>query len=238
MGAKSNFMAGPSVDMSFDREMSSSQMVLRFNAVTHGNDDQLLRDYQRIREAIAFLSDGTTRRPDLSGLAGHLGLSAAHCQKLFKRWCGLSPEEFVAALTLNRAREMLDQGANVFDAAYEAGLSGSGRLHDLFVKAHAMTPGDHKLKGAGLEMSYGVHATPFGLALAVATSRGLSGLAFVNEDSGQDVEDVLNDFRSRWPAATFSHDHTATEPFIRRIFALEDWSRERARTACVYRHGF
>ena len=97
-------------------------------------------DYDVVRRAIAFLSEHWTDQPDLEELAAHLGLSAAHCQKLFKRWCGLSPKEFLQAITIDNARNLLDGSASLLDCAHEVGLSGSSRLHDLFVDHIAMTP--------------------------------------------------------------------------------------------------
>ena len=98
-------------------------------------------DYALIRRAIAYLSANWADHPSLNDLAGHLGLSPAHCQRLFKRWCGLSPKEFVQAITVDHARGLLEGSASVLDAAHEVGLSGAGRLHDLFVSHEAMTPG-------------------------------------------------------------------------------------------------
>ena len=141
------------------------------------------RDYEHIRRAIAFLSETWTEQPSLDRLAQHLGLSPAHCQKLFKRWCGLSPKEFVQSITVDNARSLLGGSASVLETAYEVGLSGGSRLHDLFVSHEAMTPGDYKRRGEGLEMAYGFHASPFGDALLIATERGVAGLAFVNEDA-------------------------------------------------------
>src|SRR5436853_2429454 len=140
------------------------------------------RDYDLIRRAITFLSETWAEQPSLERLAQHLGLSPAHCQKLFKRWCGLSPKEFVQAITVDHARGLLGGSASVLETAYEVGLSGAGRLHDLFVSHEAMTPGDYKRRGEGLEMAYGFHASPFGEALLVVTERGVAGLAFVNDD--------------------------------------------------------
>src|SRR5689334_24068390 len=119
------------------------------------------RDYELIRSAIAFLSENWAEQPSLDRLARHMGLSAAHCQKLFKRWCGLSPKEFVQAITVDHARNLLGGSASVLDTAYEVGLSGGSRLHDLFVSHEAMTPGDYKRRGDGLEMAYGFHPSPF-----------------------------------------------------------------------------
>ena len=182
-------------------------------------------DYELIRNAIAFLSANWAEQPSLDRLAQHLGLSPAHCQKLFKRWCGLSPKEFVQAITVDHARGLLKGSASVFDTALEVGLSGGGRLHDLFVSHEAMTPGDYKRRGEGLEMTYGFHASPFGEALLIATTRGLAGLAFVDEDKGQSRTDALADMMQRWPKARYVEAPQRTAAFARQIFAAE-WSRE------------
>src|SRR5262245_39727735 len=176
------------------------------------------RDYELIRRAIAFLSATWTEQPPLERLAEHLALSPAHCQKLFKRWCGLSPKEFVQAITVDHARNLLGGSASVLDTAYEVGLSGGSRLHDLFVSHEAMTPGDYKRRGEGLEMGYGFHASPFGDTLIIATDRGLAGLAFVDEDKGQTRPEALADMTQRWPKATFVAAPDKTAKFARQIF--------------------
>ena len=177
------------------------------------------RDYELIRRAIAFLSKTWTEQPSLDQLAAHLGLSPAHCQKLFKRWCGLSPKEFVQAITVDHARNLLDGSASVLDTAYEVGLSGGSRLHDLFVSHEAMTPGDYKRRGDGLEMAYGFHASPFGDTLIIATDRGLAGLAFVDEDKGHTRQEALADMTQRWPKASFVAAPEKTAKFARQIFS-------------------
>ncbi len=179
------------------------------------------RDYHLIRRAIAFLSETWAEQPSLDRLAEHLGLSPAHCQKLFKRWCGLSPKEFVQAITVDHARALLEGSASVLDAAYQVGLSGGSRLHDLFVSHEAMTPGDYKRRGEGLEMAYGFHASPFGEALLIATDRGVAGLAFVDEDKGQTREDALADMMQRWPRAHYVEAPKKIAPHARQIFASE-----------------
>ena len=184
------------------------------------------RDYELIRRAIAFLSETWAEQPPLERLAQHLGLSPAHCQKLFKRWCGLSPKEFVQAITVDHARSLLGGSASVLEAAYEVGLSGAGRLHDLFVSHEAMTPGDYKRRGDGLEMAYGFHASPFGEALLMATERGLAGLAFVNEDAGQTRAEALADMTQRWPKATFTERPEVTARHANVIFNAGKWNRE------------
>ena len=153
-------------------------------------------DYDLVRVAIRFLTENWADQPDLNCLARHLGLSAAHCQKLFKRWCGLSPKEFVQAITVDHARGLLGNSASVLEAAHEVGLSGGGRLHDLFVDHEAMTPGDYKRRGEGLEMVYGFHASPFGEVLLLATRRGVAGIAFVDEDKEQTRAEALADMTS------------------------------------------
>lgn len=184
------------------------------------------RDYDQIRRAIAFLTETWTEQPSLDQLAGHLGLSPAHCQKLFKRWCGLSPKEFVQAITVDHARNLLGGSASVLDTAYEVGLSGGSRLHDLFVSHEAMTPGDYKRRGDGLEMAYGFHASPFGDALIIATDRGLAGLAFVDEDKAQTREEALADMMRRWPKAQFVAAPQKTARFARQVFDPAAWHKE------------
>lgn len=183
-------------------------------------------DYDAVRKAIQFLTEHWTAHPDLDDLAAHVGLSPAHCQKLFKRWCGLSPKEFVQAITIDQARQRLDGSASLLDCALDVGLSGAGRLHDLFVDHEAMTPGEYKRRGAGLQMRYGFHGSPFGQALVLATERGVAGLAFVNEDAGKGRADALSDMCRRWPEAVYVEDPKFTAPLARRIFEPARWSSE------------
>lgn len=185
-----------------------------------------LGDYDLVRRAILFLSDSWIEQPDLDRLAAHLALSPAHCQKLFKRWCGLSPKEFVQAITIGHARRLLDGAASVLDTAHEVGLSGAGRLHDLFVSHEAMTPGEYKRRGEGLELVYGFHASPFGEALLMATPRGVAGLAFVNEDAGKSRGEALDDMLRRWPKAIAVEAPEQTAPLVAQIFRPEGWQRD------------
>jgi AraC family transcriptional regulator of adaptative response/methylated-DNA-[protein]-cysteine methyltransferase len=181
------------------------------------------RDYDFVRRAIAFLSETWDQQPDLDRLARHLGLSPAHCQKLFKRWCGLSPKEFVQAITVDHARRLLADAASVLDCAHEVGLSGSSRLHDLFIDHEAMTPGEYKRLGEGLEMAYGFHHSPFGETLLMVTDRGVAGLAFVNEEEGQTRGEVLAEFTHRWPLAHYIEAPQTTLPHFKRIFDPGEW---------------
>lgn len=190
------------------------------------DSEQPARDYEMVRRAIAFLSETWDEQPDLDRLAAHLGLSPAHCQKLFKRWCGLSPKEFVQAITADHARRLLTGAASVLDCAHQVGLSGASRLHDLFVSHEAMTPGDFKRRGEGLELAYGFHPSPFGEALLMVTSRGVAGLAFVNEDAGQARAEALADMQRRWPRADYVEAPERTRPHFQQIFDSARWKAE------------
>jgi AraC family transcriptional regulator of adaptative response/methylated-DNA-[protein]-cysteine methyltransferase len=177
-------------------------------------------DYERVRRIIAFISERWREQPSLEAIAGHVGLSTTHVHHLFRRWCGLTPKAFLAAITLDNAKALLASSASVLDAAYEVGLSGPGRLHDLFVTHEAMTPGDFKVGGAGLTLRFGFHPSPFGEAILVATERGLAGLGFVD---GGERGPALSDMKGRWPKAAFVEDQEATAPLARRIFDPLAW---------------
>jgi AraC family transcriptional regulator of adaptative response/methylated-DNA-[protein]-cysteine methyltransferase len=146
-------------------------------------------------------------QPSLDEIAAHLGLSATHLNHVFRRWAGITPKAFLQALTLDHARALLRANASLLDTAIEVGLSGPGRLHDLFVTHEAMSPGEWKAKGAGLTLSYGFHPSPFGEAIVVTTPRGLAGLGFVD---GEDRDVALADMTRRWPNASFHADQAAT----------------------------
>jgi AraC family transcriptional regulator, regulatory protein of adaptative response / methylated-DNA-[protein]-cysteine methyltransferase len=177
-------------------------------------------DYERVRRIIAYLSERWREQPSLEDIAAHVGLSTTHVHHLFRRWCGLTPKAFLQAITLDNAKALLASSASVLDATYELGLSGPGRLHDLFVTHEAMTPGDYKAGGAGLVMRFGFHPSPFGEAVVVATGRGLAGLGFVDEG---DRESALADMKRRWPRAEYREDAAATAALARRVFNLDQW---------------
>ncbi|MBX9926094.1 MAG: bifunctional helix-turn-helix domain-containing protein/methylated-DNA--[protein]-cysteine S-methyltransferase [Hyphomicrobiaceae bacterium] len=184
-----------------------------------GLDGPGARDYAAVRRAIRYLTETAGEQPELDDLAIHLGLSPSHVQRLFKRWCGLSPKEFTQALTLDHARRMLDGSASVLDTAHEVGLSGGSRLHDLFITHEAVTPGDIRRRGAGLTMAYGWHDTPFGKALAAMTPRGLAGLAFLDEERADARTATLLDMQARWPAAAWRHDPALSAREVAMLFA-------------------
>jgi AraC family transcriptional regulator of adaptative response/methylated-DNA-[protein]-cysteine methyltransferase len=174
-----------------------------------------LEDYNKVRAVLEHLHEGWRTQPSLAELASPVGLSEDQLQKLFTRWAGLTPKAFLQALTLDHARAMLQDSASILDTALDLGLSGPGRLHDLFIAHEAMSPGAYKSKGAGLTIYFGFHPSPFGIALAMVTSHGLCGLSF-NDDGGDQA--ALADMKSRWPNAQYTEDSARTAPYVARIF--------------------
>jgi len=181
-------------------------------------------DYAVVRRAIAFVAERWRAQPEIDAIAAAAGVSANELHHLFRRWAAITPKAFLQALTLEHARRLLRDSASVLDATFEVGLSGPGRLHDLFVTHEAMSPGEWKSGGDGLTMSYGFHPSPFGTALIMLTSRGLAGVAFA--DPGEE-QDALSDMRRRWPKANTIEDFARTAPFARRIFDTDLWRAER-----------
>ena len=177
-------------------------------------------DYDIVRSVIERISLDYRDQPSLEELAQEVGTSPTLLQKTFTRWAGLSPKAFLQAITLDNARRLLDDGMPLLDAAFELGMSGPGRLHDLFVTHEAMSPGDYKSRGKGLTIRYGWHESPFGQALIMATDRGLAGLAFA--DTGEEAV-ALADMAGRWPNADYVEDPAATLPYARRIFDPARW---------------
>src|SRR6478735_1510344 len=187
------------------------------------NADVAGSDYDLVRRSVAFISEHWRGQPEVEEIADAVGVTPTDLHHLFRRWAGLTPKAFVAALTLDHARRLLRDSAGVLDASYEVGLSGPGRLHDLFVTHEAMSPGEWKAGGEGLSIAYGFHPSPFGLALVMATPRGLAGLAFA--DPGGEAA-ALADMQRRWPKARYVQDAAATAPLARRIFDAKLWRPE------------
>lgn len=177
-------------------------------------------DYAIVRAAIAYLTENAREQPDLDALARALGQDPFMLQKLFKRWAGLSPKSFLQAVTLDHAKTLLRGSSSVLDTALEVGLSGPGRLHDLFVTHEAMSPGVFKARGAGITIFWAFHPSPFGHALIMVSEHGLTGLAFCDEG---DEPQTYDDMTSRWPNAEYVQDSIRTAPFMSRIFNREEW---------------
>jgi AraC family transcriptional regulator, regulatory protein of adaptative response / methylated-DNA-[protein]-cysteine methyltransferase len=180
-------------------------------------------DYEVVRRAIAHIRGNWRMQPEIETVAEAAGVSATELHHLFRRWCGLTPKAFLQALTLNQARDLLRSSVSVLDTAYEVGLSGPGRLHDLFVTHEAMSPGEWKAAGEGQTLTYGFHPSPFGTALVMTTPRGLAGLALADEGSERAA---LDDMRARWPRASYVEDNAATAPVARRIFDTSLWRKD------------
>jgi len=171
--------------------------------------------YNVMRRAIALIDEGGEALT-LEALAAAMGMSAAHFQRLFSQWVGVSPKRYRQYLTLDHARRLLSDRFTTLEAADAAGLSGSGRLHDLFLRWEAMSPGEFARRGAGLTIRYGWYQSPFGEALAMGTERGLCGLAFAAE-IGRDA--AMRDLCARWPAAAFVEDAQAIAPWVAAAFS-------------------
>ncbi|WP_306145832.1 methylated-DNA--[protein]-cysteine S-methyltransferase [Roseibium sp. MMSF_3412] len=180
-------------------------------------------NYAVVRQTLKRITLDWREQPTLEMLAKEAGLQPIQLQRVFSRWAGLTPKQFLQAITLDHAKALLRDSASVLDASYEVGLSGSSRLHDLFITHEAMTPGDYRARGAGLQIAYGFHPSPFGQVLIMVTDKGLAGLGFA--DPG-DEESALNDMCGRWPAARYVHDQDATSTYAARVFDPGQWQED------------
>ncbi len=176
---------------------------------------QLSEDYARIEQAIVYLEENFRRQPSLEEVAQAVHLSKFHFQRLFQRWAGISPKQFLQFLTLDHAKAMLRESQTVLDTSYAVGLSGPGRLHDLFVTLQAVTPGEYKTEGEGVSISYGFHASPFGECLLATTGRGICALRFV--PSG-DRDSILDELAADWSRSILQENAAQTAPLIEQIF--------------------
>ena len=181
-----------------------------------------LDDYDTVRAALRFITEQWRDQPEIEAIAHACGVTPDELHHLFRRWAGLTPKAFLQALTIDHARTLLRDSASVLEATYEVGLSGPGRLHDLFVTHEAMSPGEWKSGGEGLTMDYGFHPSPFGNAIIVVTERGLAGLGFADADQERAA---LDDMKRRWPRARFEENAAATAPVARRIFDPSCWQK-------------
>jgi AraC family transcriptional regulator of adaptative response/methylated-DNA-[protein]-cysteine methyltransferase len=199
--------------------MLSPDRLPDFARLQSANDD-----YDVVRRAIAYISEKWKQQPEVEQIAHAVGVTPDELHHLFRRWAHLTPKAFLQAITLDNARKLLRDSASVLDASYEVGLSGPGRLHDLFVTHEAMSPGEFKSGGEGVTMSYGFHPSPFGLAIVVANERGLAGLGF--GDPGEEKA-MLADMMGRWPRAAYAENSAQTAQLAARVFNPDLWRPDR-----------
>ena len=173
------------------------------------------RDFRRIAHAIRFIAAHVREQPRLAAIAASAGLSEFHFNRLFRRWAGVTPRQYLAFLTARSARGALALESSVLEAAYAAGLSGPGRLHDLLVTLDAVTPGELKARGAGLEIRYGFTDTPFGTALIGSTARGVCHLGF--EDRNRERAAVA-ELAARWEHAHLTRSDEGAQRLALEIF--------------------
>ena len=191
--------------------------ALETNDATDGREARPTRaDYERVERAIAFLEANYRHQPGLAELARVAGTSEFHFQRLFTRLVGISPKRFLQFQTIAHARALLERSRSILDTTYETGLSSAGRLHDLFVAVDAVTPGEFKRRGGGLEIAYGFHPSPFGECLVAVTERGVCGLWFVKDQR----EGAMHELERTWPEATRQESESATADAAAQIFAL------------------
>ncbi|PRX31154.1 AraC family transcriptional regulator, regulatory protein of adaptative response / methylated-DNA-[protein]-cysteine methyltransferase [Meinhardsimonia xiamenensis] len=189
--------------------------------MTDGNPERAYH-YAVIRRAIEIIDAAWPEPVSLERLAAEMKMSPAHFQRVFSRWVGVSPKRYQQYLALDHARALLRERFTTLETAQAVGLSGSGRLHDLFLRWEAMSPGDYARRGAGLTIRWGWFDSPFGEALAMGTERGLCGLAFAAE-TGRAA--AMEDMTSRWPEARFVEDAAAIAPWVEAAFGLSGEAR-------------
>lgn len=181
---------------------------------TQTNGSQAALDYRRIETALHYIEANFQNQPNLQEIAAAVHLSPFHFERMFSRWAGTTPQRFLRFLTKEHARQLLDESKDLLQTAHESGLSGAGRLHDLFVVYEALSPGEYKQKGAGLTVQYGVHATPFGEVLLASTARGILEFRFLD----QNLDEILTQLKTDLPNALFVENQPETGLLIKKIF--------------------
>jgi AraC family transcriptional regulator of adaptative response/methylated-DNA-[protein]-cysteine methyltransferase len=171
--------------------------------------------YDLMAAALRYIETRRDDQPSLEEVAAAIGLSPAHFQRVFSQWVGISPKRYLQHLTLDHAKRLLDERFTVLDATYDSGLSAPSRLHDLFLRWEAMTPGEYARKGKDLTISWGWFDCPFGEVLVMGTDRGICGIAFAAE---QGRDRTLADMRGRWPAAVFREDRGTLADWVSAAF--------------------
>ncbi|MGI9553464.1 MAG: methylated-DNA--[protein]-cysteine S-methyltransferase [Thermodesulfobacteriota bacterium] len=172
-------------------------------------------DYEKIEKAILYLSSNYQEKPALKNVANAIGLSEPHTHRLFKRWAGLTPKQFIQFIAKENIKKILSDSKNLLDASVSSKLSSQSRLYDLFVTYEAVTPGEFKTRGNNLHINYGIHQTQFGKSLIGITDRGICYLSFLTDSN---EEKHINDLRNRWKNATIAENSKTTSKFIDMIF--------------------
>ena len=181
-----------------------------------------MNDYQRIAKAIEFIRDNFRQQPKLEEVAEAVHLSPFHFQRMFTQWAGVSPKKFQQFLSLNFSKELMKTaGVPLSEVAYEAGYSGSSRLHDLFVTIEAMTPGNYKSGGEDLKIQYSFHDTPFGKIIVASTDIGVCKMEFIDDE-----EQGLQLLVREWPLAFFERKNERNEKAVRQVFRLSSPATE------------
>ena len=174
------------------------------------------RQYKLVSETIQWVAEHQPAQPDLQRMSTEMGVSPHHLQRTFQTWAGVSPKQFLKSLTRNAALDRLKKGSSVLDASLEAGLSGPGRLHDLLISTDALTPGEIRKHGAGVQLDYGFGETLFGTALIAWTSRGVNFLGFCEENG---TEFTLATLQEQWANAQFRKNPAAAQVWLDRILS-------------------
>jgi AraC family transcriptional regulator, regulatory protein of adaptative response / methylated-DNA-[protein]-cysteine methyltransferase len=179
---------------------------------------QSYEDYMLVEKAIKYIEMNYLEQPTLEEIAQNVNVSKYHFQRVFTRWAGISPNKFLQYITISHAKKLLQESKSILDVTNEVGLSSTSRLFDLFVNFEAITPGEYKKQGDGLEVIYGVHFTQFGECLIAITERGICSLNFINE---QNFEELLENLKNEWYKSKLIYNNEKTKSIVERIFSPE-----------------
>ncbi len=177
-----------------------------------------MTDFDRITKAIHFIKDNFKQQPELDEVAAHIHLSPFHFQRLFKDWAGVSPKKFLQYISIEYSKQLLDKKLSLADVSFETGLSGTSRLHDLFINIEGMTPGEYKNAGENLLINYSHAETPFGDVLIASTAKGICHLSFIN-NTAEGIQELQQSFQQ----ASFVQKTDMLQQNALKIFS-HDWS--------------
>ena len=172
-------------------------------------------DYRKVESVIHFLIKNYSKNPSLKQISDMAGLSESQLQRIFKRWAGITPKQFVQFIKKENILKILSDSKSLIDAALNAELSSQSRIYDLFVSYEAVTPGEYRSRGKGLTINYGIHPTIFGKCLIGISERGIVHLSFI---SGDEYENCMEDFKQRWVNAKIVRNQKSTHEYVNRIF--------------------